>query len=509
MAQRQPKPNQPLLDVLAVYGLAASELDDILKDGADEIERLLPKLLEKSSGKTKAAQLLLVRREVKALQSALWGELGRVVRTGVEAAATKAYDNALSVLTASLRSRGVDTTDIEAGYLQQAKAGIAAVLARSANGVPLSRAVYRSQALATGQVDRMVNRGLLLGNNAKAIAKSVEKLINPRVAGGVSYAAHRLARTEINAAYQTAQEKRYEGEPWTRGMTWNLSRSHPKTDVCNVNASQDLYGLGPGGYPLGSRPNSHPNCLCYQTPLEESEEAFIEKMVNGDYDDYLDEELGLTPKQVGEAKPQPAQDVNTAKAFDRRTAKAAKEQGALDAAPLGLERRPRPVVFTREMARAVNAYTGRWFSEINRFLRGQPTQEHDRDMIERHIENMDPAFGHSKLTREVLVYRGVVNAHTMFGDRMLGDLAGMEWREEAYVSTTALERRTRTFLGQGGNGSVLMRILVPKGTGAIEGSPFNAEAEVLLRRGLRLRVVRDNGVSPDGVRHIDVEVIRG
>jgi hypothetical protein len=58
-----------------------------------------------------------------------------------------------------------------------------------------------------------------------------------------------------------------------------------------------------------------------------------------------------------------------------------------------------------------------------------------------------------------------------------------------------------------------MRLLVPAGVGAIEISgprdpdTLEGESEVLLQRGLRMRVVADHGVDARGVRQLDVEVI--
>jgi hypothetical protein len=292
MAQPIPR-NQPLLDVLAQYGITKKELDDILTDGAQEAERLIPKLIEQhtTGGTVKAAQLALVLRELKVAQSALWGDLGRVTRSGVETGYLRAAEAAQDVLLSTFTKAGANPAPFLAAWRQQAKQGIVAVLAKSKNGIPLSRAVYKSQALATGLVDRTVKRGLLLGNNAKAIAKSVKDLILPDVAGGVSYAAHRLARTEINHAYQTSQAERYADEPWTTGMRWNLSRSHPKPDECNTYAQQDIHGLGHGVYPVGQRPRSHPNCLCYQTPEQLGEDEFIENFLAGEYNAYLDEKV--------------------------------------------------------------------------------------------------------------------------------------------------------------------------------------------------------------------------
>jgi len=292
VAQPLPKPNQPLLDVLAVSGVTVSEMNQMLNDGAAEAERLIPKLLEKhtTGGKVKAAQLRLVLRELRVFQSALWGDLGRSTRDGVVAAANKAGEGAEGVLAEVFAKTGTTVPSaILAGWREQAKAGIDAILAKSKNGIPLSRAVYKAQALASGQVDRKVSQGLLLGMNHKAIAKSVKDMIRPDVAGGVSYAAHRLARTEINHAYQTSQATRHEGEPWTKGMQWNLSKSHPRPDVCNFNATADLYGMGPGAYPFGKKPESHPNCLCYQTTVQVSPDDFVEAFLAGEYNSYLDE----------------------------------------------------------------------------------------------------------------------------------------------------------------------------------------------------------------------------
>jgi hypothetical protein len=290
MAQPLPQ-NQPLIDVLAVSNMTIKEMDQMLRDGADEIERLLPKLIEQhtTGGKVKAAQLALVLRELRVAQSALWGDLGASLRSGVGAAALKAGANAEGVLASVFAKNGVPVPPaLRAAWVAQAKQGIDAILSKSKNGIPLSRAVYKAQALATGQVDRKIKQGLLLGNNAKAIAKSVKGLILPNVAGGVSYAAHRLARTEINHAYQTTQEARYVDEPWTKAMRWNLSKSHPKRDVCNVNAEAPG-PQGPGTYAFGHKPDSHPQCMCYQTAVQVSPDDFVDAFLAGEYNSYIDE----------------------------------------------------------------------------------------------------------------------------------------------------------------------------------------------------------------------------
>lgn len=285
------EPRQPLLDVLAQNKTTIAEMNQMLNDGADEVARLLPKLIEKhtTGSSIKAAQLALVLRELRVAQSALWGDLGLAARRGVEAAALKAAEAAEGVLWRYLAKHNVDIPALRAAQVATAKQGIQSVLSKNANGIPLSRAVYKTQALATGQVDRRIKQGLLLGQNHEAIAKSVKDLIRPDVAGGVSYAAHRLARTEINNAYKTSQERRHADEPWVTGMRWNLSKTHPKPDVCNDYAEADDHDLGDGVYPVGQRPRSHPNCLCYLTAESISEDDFEEAFLAGEYNTYIDQ----------------------------------------------------------------------------------------------------------------------------------------------------------------------------------------------------------------------------
>jgi hypothetical protein len=51
-------------------------------------------------------------------------------------------------------------------------------------------------------------------------------------------------------------------------MKFNLSPNHPRTDICDVHANANLYGLGPGVYPVGSAPwPAHPNTMSYLTAV--------------------------------------------------------------------------------------------------------------------------------------------------------------------------------------------------------------------------------------------------
>ncbi|GIE29976.1 hypothetical protein Ait01nite_030210 [Actinoplanes italicus] len=194
--------------------------------------------------------------------------------------------------------------------------------------------------------------------------------------------------------------------------------------------------------------------------------------------------------------------------YAERLAAAATGQQALDTPQLGVSRRPRPEEHADSL-RAVNTYTGAEYAAINRHLRGQTLPYgYEAADVTPIIARMDQAMAASTLTQDIAVHRGVLHGSQLFGDRLDGDLTGTEWREEAFLSTTVKEATAVSF-ASGGKTPVVMRILAPAGTPAVEASDMRLEAEVLIARGQRLRVVADRGRDPQGVRHIDVEVVTG
>src|SRR6185312_14751741 len=187
---------EPLQRFFGAYKPTEAEMRQVLEDAAEEAERLIPKLLEKhtTSSKIKAAQLSLILREVRAQQGAMWADLGPVIRNGMERASLAAVAGE-NIIDQYLARNGMDMPDLRASFRAQAMRGFRNVLAKGANGLSLSRQVYRTEALANGWVDRVVRKALILQTSAKDLAKQVRQYIDPNVKGGVSFAAIRLART--------------------------------------------------------------------------------------------------------------------------------------------------------------------------------------------------------------------------------------------------------------------------------------------------------------------------
>jgi hypothetical protein len=108
-------------------------------------------------------------------------------------------------------------------------------------------------------------------------------LVNPEITGGMSwttgitpsvtgrgsihYQALRLARTEINNTYRESMALNNLENPIALGVKWNLSKQHPRPDICDIYAQVDQYGRGPGVFPANALPLDHPNGMCFFTEM--------------------------------------------------------------------------------------------------------------------------------------------------------------------------------------------------------------------------------------------------
>jgi hypothetical protein len=309
---------------LAAYRPRDRELRQLLQDAAEEAERIIPKLIERNSASDQlgAARLAITLREIHSLLAGMWGDYLPLLREGMRGLAVVAVKYAAEdVIFTWLRQHGARPADIQTlkeGIVHRAQPRIDAVAARTANGLPLSTAVYHTQKLAEGWVDRKVHTGLLLGKSAKDIARDVRDLIRPDTPGGVSYAAMRLARTEINNAYHTLTVQRQVAKPWVAELEWHLSRSHPRRDPCDALVGRHAKAHVPA--------KPHPQCFCYVTQVPVDEDTWIDNFVAGHYDGYLDEELAALDR-VHRKVDRPASLGHVVKLQNRRSAARRKRRG--------------------------------------------------------------------------------------------------------------------------------------------------------------------------------------
>lgn len=282
----------PLWDQIRVAQLTDREIRKVTRDAAAEAARIMRTLEgnEKVGARIRSAQLALAKANAE-----MWGAIGDATKIGVgdafdaAAEAQALWDDAL------FRKAGVSASYWRMSQLATARAGIDAYLARKENGITLSQRVWRNTALSRGYLDRAINNGLLLGKSAAEISKDVVGFINPNVAGGASYAAMRLARTEVNNAYHTQARNQFASTPWVERVKWNLSGSHPRPDQCNEYAEGGDYPGHAGEWLPGNVPDKpHPNCLCYVTPVNMDLDSYVKNFQAGQYDNYIQEQIGCS-----------------------------------------------------------------------------------------------------------------------------------------------------------------------------------------------------------------------
>lgn len=277
---------QPLL---ITDGLTNRQLSIILKQAADDAAKRIEQNLAKGtfSGQIRAAQLEAVIAGVGPISTELWSEVGKITRSGMYSAAQLAADQSLDLdLLQGMPAVGIIQT-VDAMYFSASQV-VEDLISRHTSGVQLADRIYANGKATVQQVGRIVDKALVQQLSAKELAAQVKGFYRPDVPGGASYAASRLARTEINNAHHETTKRLAQERPWMLGLKWNLSGSHPRPDECNDYAEQDTDNLGPGVFKPENAPSKpHPQCLCYLSHVQEDPKVFQQKLAQGDYDSYL------------------------------------------------------------------------------------------------------------------------------------------------------------------------------------------------------------------------------
>lgn len=275
-------PKYPLVRYLKVENAYTSQIKDVLEQAAKNIDGQIRRLGTGGNPLTRL-QLEAQRTAIKAqLRQTFSGDIRSIIEAGQKAAAADAikvigeYEKEL--LAALGNADYYD--DIVRAEAARASAGINRLMSRySSSYKPLSERVYRAGSIGNGAIDKAINVALVSGSSARDFAKSIRSLIDPSVPGGVSYAAMRTARTEINNANHAASQERYAKSSIVEAVTWHLSTSHPEGDICDSLVSDSPYKINE----VPEKP--HPQCLCYTTPDLPDRKEFLDRLLRGDYGD--------------------------------------------------------------------------------------------------------------------------------------------------------------------------------------------------------------------------------
>lgn len=276
-----------------------ARLNAILERTARDIQARVARLPVGVGGDIRKAQLNLVLNEVRNVQQVMWNQNVLDLVIGGKGRAALAAEDATEtlshVLYASLPEPVADV--VRDGLRATALSGIERDVARVPRA--LSARVYNDFALTSGQVEATIRSGIISGLSARELAQSVYQYISPTTPGGASYAASRLARTEINNSFHQQQIKGGQ-RPGVLGVVWNLSGSHGKPDDCNLFASQNADDIGQGTYKPDNVPGKpHPQCLCYMTYKTMDDKQFEKALNQGKLNEDLDERINANLRRLG------------------------------------------------------------------------------------------------------------------------------------------------------------------------------------------------------------------
>lgn len=252
-------------DLLRIYSAAADNIRLAIARHAD------------GDGNVALSELRSVLAQVEAIQNDLRAKVETVVMVGTERAAMQGAAGVVLESSASMRV-ATEALSIARNFV-------------AADGLMLSDRLWRIDRGARETVARAVELAVIQGHgsaqaarefllqgkpvpadvaarqgaaNAVTLGDDAERLM---VGKGESalYQAQRVFRTEINRAQGEAAMLAAERLPGFAGHRFLLSPNHPKHDICDLLARQNLYGLGEGVYPTRAKCPwpAHPNTLSF------------------------------------------------------------------------------------------------------------------------------------------------------------------------------------------------------------------------------------------------------
>jgi len=448
----------------------AADIKRILQASAKQIEADILKLESKGGNKLSMMQLKAQQASVRAYLDQNFKDIESVIAKGKVAAATASskvvsmYENDLlkMVMTPQMMKQ------LATSEAKRAAEGLEAALRRmeGSSYKPLSGRVYDTKKLATGWVDDKINQALVSGWDAKRLAKEISGSIRPDTPGGVSYAANRLARTEINNAFHASAAKRYQDSGIVDGVDWNLSSSHPEGDVCDSLAGDSPYDVEE----IPAKP--HPNCYCYITPHLPEPDEFIDNLLAGKYGDepwFDDAAGGITMSaedMVAGMKTAEAARVSMERIVYDRKGNLNKSRG-----------------WTADTYKARTSYTEMGHEDMNMLLRDPEGMAamfaDDPFWIEQAAKNnelMVELLSKNPTTSDMVVARGVL-VTDKFNPGTLK--VGESFADPAFLSTTTnLDEALNFAAGRGrvadADGWTFVT-KVPKGTNAVPGADYQNE----------------------------------
>lgn len=166
-------------------------------------------------------------------------------------------------------------------YFQSNSDALRAFQNRTEHGMNLSAKIWNQSENYVQEMEYAISSAIEKGMSAVTLSKRLSKYLNDfdtlkadyeeKYGHAVDcadceYRSLRLARSEINMAYRSAEQARWQQFDFITGYEVKLSGSHPKPDICDMLAGKYPKDFVWTGW--------HPNDLCYVVPIIMSEDDY-------------------------------------------------------------------------------------------------------------------------------------------------------------------------------------------------------------------------------------------
>ncbi len=261
-----------LLRYIRLQNSKDKEISKVLEESYKDTEAILRKLELKAnlniSDQVRKAQIATAKRELGNVIGAIYKAISPIIKRGQEDAAALAaklmLEDEEEIWDYKIPDKKI-RKHLEESEMFRARRNIQATVARNQHTArPLSRRIYASKAFWNGSLNRKINVLMARGASPAEIAKEVRPYFRESVPGGVTFAAKRLARTEVNNAFHAQSIQDMKDRPWITHANWNLSKSHPIDQIaclCDKYAIKRVFKVDE----IPDKP--HPQCLCSITPV--------------------------------------------------------------------------------------------------------------------------------------------------------------------------------------------------------------------------------------------------
>ncbi len=288
-APRARKSNPWIFSSAGIAIQAERDVNSILLDSLELMNEDLKKLSRKEGvgASVRRAQLLSSRSVMNNVLHKMFLSVRNVIKARQAEAASIAADlgireekEAWKIIEPNKKQRDEAVKDLKIQAARQIQATMKAANPK----YELSERVWKSEALAKGQVHRAVLRNIAVGASVDDMAKELKDLVRPSTPGGVSSRARLLARTEVNNAFHAQSQSDIKSKPWIKEARWNLSKSHSER-VCKCDMYAEIEVFPAEKIP--DRP--HPGCMCVITPVIRSLAEIEKELQARKYAGYLKE----------------------------------------------------------------------------------------------------------------------------------------------------------------------------------------------------------------------------